>query len=273
MITKKYYKLIRVSYADEGYFCITNVSNTIGNVNINTVASSTSNNPNYEYSTDGVTWNTYNVKGTNVQVDPNSNIYWRYAGSGTKVGNTSNYYFGFYVDFDCYISGNLMSLYSKTDFANYTGTWNAYYLFYNQTHVLKAEFNLGTVTTIPEDGFRNMFNGCTGLTTGPDLSSITSIGKNGMGSMYSGCSALTTAPNLINVTSAGSGAVLALFNGCSSLTTAYAPTITWDGFSTSYNWLSGVAASGTLYADSSIASSIPTNNASGCPSGWTVVSV
>lgn len=332
MITKKYYKLIRVSYADEGYFCLTNVSNSIGNVKIDLKLSGGQYGCNYEYSTDGVTWNAYTV-GNNVQVDPNSNIYWRYAGSGNNIGsyapNGSPY--GFFFDFDCYASGNLMSLYAKTDFANYTGNWCAYMCFKNQTHLLRADFNLGRNTTVGDYGMTNMFDGCTNLTTSPDLSSITSItgtqessggmrevfrnctsltsapdlsnltsiGKSGFSRAFDSCTSLTTAPdftnltssgerglyyafnnctslttgaNLTNVTSVDSQGCLFMYSGCRALTTAYAPTITWDTGKMD-NWLFNVAASGTLYADSSISSTIPTSSTSGCPNNWTVATI
>ena len=319
MITKKYYKLIRVSYADEGYFCLTNVSNSVGNVKLN---KNSGTDANYEYSTDGATWNAYTVS-SDVQVDPNSNIYWRYAGSGDNING--NYTFVF--DFDCNASGNLMSMFSKTDFASYTGNWRASELFRNQTHLLRADFNLGGVTDIPgfalqnifmgctsltavpdlskittvgdygmntmfsgctalatppdlssvttvgNDGMNTMFSGCTALATPPDLSSVTTVGNNGMNTMFINCSSLTTGPNLSKITSLGSQGMGSMFFNNNSMSTAYAPTITWDTTKT-YNWLvSSYHGTGTLYADASIASTIPTNNNSGCPANWNVVTI
>ena len=295
MITNKYYKLIRVSYADEGYFCLTNVGNGVGTVSIGTAGSI-----NYEYSTDGVTWTSY-TGGTEINVDPKSNIYWRYAGSGNNIsGKTFN------LGFDCYASGNLMSLYSKDNFNAYTGDWGAKQLFYNQTHLLRANFSLGAATTIGAEDMHRAFYGCQNLTEGPDFShittietgqtppyygglqeafydcralcvtpdfsSLTSVGRNAFNNAFYQCFGLTSTPNFTNVTSVSATGFLDAFFYCRNLTTAYAPTITWDTGKMA-GWLNYVLASGTLYADSSIASTIPTSNPSGCPSGWTVATL
>lgn len=107
------------------------------------------------------------------------------------------------------------------------------------TDISNIHFN---ATTIESGMFRNTFKGCTSLVSGLDIRSATILQNNGLAEMY---------------------------NGCSSLTTAYAPTVTWDT-AKSGNWLNDVSASGTLYADSSISSTIPTNSVDGCPAGWTV---
>lgn len=269
MITKKYYKLIRVSYADEGYFCLTNVGNSVGTVKIdNPSGSSGGAQPNCEYSTDGVTWNSYTTRGIEINVDPNSNIYWRYAGSGGTLGDSNVFYF----DFDCYASGNLMSLYEKTNFASYTGNWDASRLFENQTHLLRADFNLGAQTTIPQRGLYGIFHGCTSLTTAPDLSNITTLENYAMGNMFTGCASLTTSPHLENITTAGYGSLFYTFQGCSLLNTIYAPTITQNQDVTS-GWVFNVAASGNFYVYSNVADSWTTSSNDGIPYGWTKVTL
>ena len=88
-----------------------------------------------------------------------------------------------------------------------------------------------------------MFSGCTSLTEGADLKKVTKLGKNGITEMY---------------------------YRCSSLEKAYAPTVDFSDTYNSTDWLKNVANIGTLYADASIAATIPTDNTSGCPAGWTV---
>ena len=117
-----------------------------------------------------------------------------------------------------------------------------------------------------------MFANCQSLRTAPDLSGLTTVPESGLYSMFSTCTSLTEAPNLIKITDVDNYGMQNMFYGCTYLTTVYAPTITWDTSKTQ-GWLDGVAASGTLYADASIASTIPTNSTSDCPNGWTVASI
>ena len=133
------------------------------------------------------------------------------------------------------------------------------------------------VTTLAEFCYAYMFNRCTALTTAPALPA-TSLSLGAYSNMFNGCTSLTTAPDLRHVTNVttvenGYKTMANMYYGCSSLTTAYAPTITWDATNKTTDWLYGVANSGTLFADPSIAASIPTNSSSGCPSGWSVGAV
>ena len=147
-------------------------------------------------------------------------------------------------------------------------------MFYNCTSLVTSP-NLSNIESVEASGMMNMFHGCSALATPPNLSKVKSVGYGGMYGMFSNCTSLTTTPNFTNVTSAGENAFYFCFENCTSLTRAYAPTITdWtsNACPTSY-WLYGVAASGTLYANSSIASIIPINDWSGCPTGWSVQTI
>lgn len=147
-------------------------------------------------------------------------------------------------------------------------------MFYNCTSLVTSP-NLSNIESVGASGMQNMFHGCSALATPPNLSKVKSVGYGGMYGMFENCTSLTTTPNFTNVTSAGENAFYFCFDNCTSLTRAYAPTITdWtsNACPTSY-WLYGVAANGTLYANSSIASMIPINDWSGCPTGWTVQTI
>lgn len=147
-------------------------------------------------------------------------------------------------------------------------------MFYNCAALVTSP-NLSNIESVGASGMQNMFHGCSSLATPPNLSKVKSVGYGGMYGMFSNCTSLTTTPNFTNVTSAGENAFYFCFDNCTALTRAYAPTITdWtsNACPTSY-WLYGVAANGTLYANSSIASMIPINDWSGCPSGWTVQTI
>lgn len=113
-----------------------------------------------------------------------------------------------------------------------------------------------------------MFYNCTSLTILPIFNkNITTVGRLAFGLMFKGCTSLTEGLDIRNITSPLNDSIDEMYNGCTSLSIAYAPTVTWNtGNST--DWLNNVAATGTLYADKSIINSIPTSNASGCPTGW-----
>ncbi len=131
-----------------------------------------------------------------------------------------------------------------------------------------------TFDTTGQYTFYQMFQGCTSLVEAPDLSSITTVGDQSMYRMFYNCTSLTAPPDFSVVSTVGTGSFSECFYGCSSLAVAYTPNIsTWDT-TVFNNWLYGVAASGTLEAaNSALSSLIPTNSASGCPSGWTVVNL
>ena len=83
--------------------------------------------------------------------------------------------------------------------------------------------------------------------------------------MFNGCSSLTTAPEL-PATNLIRECYRSLFAGCSSLTSVTHHITSWNTTNTS-NWLENVAASGTVRCPSD--STIPSDNISGIPSGWT----
>lgn len=216
--------------------------------------------------------------------------------SGGLAANGSH--ISLYSTYNIEVYGNLYSLYYNSPQAP-SGTLNNYafaHLFENNRTLVSAEKLWLGVRTVPIGMFENMFYSCTSLTTPPSLDNIVTVNENGMKSMFSACESLTTAPQMSNLTTIGITATREMFKnctslttapdlrrvtsvndygmenmfyGCTSLSTAYAPTMTWNT-AKMRNWLSGVANTGTLYADSSIASGIPTSNASGCPSGWTI---
>ena len=144
-----------------------------------------------------------------------------------------------------------------------------------------------------ESCFEGMFYGCTSLTTAPELP-LTTLANACYRSMFQGCSSLTTAPAL-PATTLKDYCYNGMFLECTSLTTApelpattlvsncyglmfvYCNKLNYikmlaTNISASdclYNWVSGVASSGTFVRHADM-TSLPTG-ASGIPSGWTVV--
>ena len=139
--------------------------------------------------------------------------------------------------------------------------------------------NLATAPVLPATNlsvgcYREMFEGCSSLRQAPALPA-TSLPKEAYNTMFYQCTSLTTAPDLMHVTSVytdgnnSRNAIGRMYIGCTSLNVAYAPTIDFNNNSDN-QWLTDVAASGTLFADKSIAATIPTSSTSGAPSGWRI---
>ena len=124
-------------------------------------------------------------------------------------------------------------------------------------------------TKLATSCYAEMFAGCTALRNVPILPA-TEIAVGSYFGMFSGCSSLTEGADLTKVTKLGTNGITEMYYRCSSLEKAYAPTVDFSDTYNSTDWLKNVANSGTLYADASIAATIPTDNTSGCPSGWTV---
>ena len=141
------------------------------------------------------------------------------------------------------IYGNIMSLIYGDNFTNETELEANYTfegLFLNNTNLLSVENLVLPATTLYNWCYRNMFNGCTSITTAPVLPATT----------------LTV------------GCYQNMFYGCTSLNYIKAMFTTTPSTETD-NWVYGVAATGTFVKNS--AASWEVTGTNGVPSGWTVV--
>ena len=124
-------------------------------------------------------------------------------------------------DSDYDIGGNINSL-VKTSFENDTTSYKFYISskgFFQSKSKLKSAGNLILpATTLAQQCYYYMFNGCTSLTTAPVLPATT-LAKECYHYMFYGCTSLTTAPVLPATTLADS-CYNGMFNGCKALTTA-----------------------------------------------------
>ena len=122
-------------------------------------------------------------------------------------------------------------------------------------------------TTLATHCYGNMFEGCTSLTTAPTLPATT-LSTNCYAAMFLGCSSLTTAP-VLPATTLASNCYQRMFVSCTSLN--YIKMLATDISASSclFNWVYGVASSGTFVKHVNM-TSLPTGT-SGIPSGWTVV--
>lgn len=236
MITKKYYKLVKVSYADSDYFRVTNVSDQTGTL---TVGGSSNLSKNLEYSTDGVNWTTAATNAPfSLTVPAGANVYMRGTNSSMS-GKTIN------MDVNHTVGGNVYSLLDKTNYGTLTasvGQSEFNTLFANNSHLIDAsQMTFGNVTTLKSGCYGNMFAGCSALTKAPELA----------------------APILVNACYNG------MFYNCRQL--QYVKCLAEDistGNPTN-QWLEMVSGTGTFVKSPNM-ESWP-RSTSGIPSGWTVV--
>ena len=100
-----------------------------------------------------------------------------------------------------------------------TGKNYAFYrLFSDNTKVVNAENLSLPATTLANNCYQYMFNGCTSLVNAPELPATTLV-EYCYNGMFDGCTSLTTAPELPATTLAES-CYYRMFMDCTSLTTA-----------------------------------------------------
>ena len=205
-------------------------------------------------------------------------------------GNNSSY--GYYYDDwdeylpnfilplnDCYVYGNIMSLIDSNNFRTLTEITDDYALYslfydywngeYSGEYVLNHQDKklVLPATTLASSCYYSMFNGCTSLTTAPELPATTLV-EGCYYYMFRNCTNLTTAPAL-PATTLASSCYYYMFNGCSSLN--YIKCLAVNGINTNGStsrWVSGVAGSGTFVKNHN-ATSWATGS-DGIPTNWVV---
>ena len=178
-----------------------------------------------EYSKNGGEWitiesNTYSA-GNNFSVVTGDIVQFRgnLKNTGNAAGNTFSSFSATTCTFKVY--GNIMSLFNSTEFATAT-TFNysasTYSLFYYCTGLTDASNLLLPATTLAHGCYENMFEGCTSLTTAPELPATT-LATYCYQYMFGDCTSLTTAPEL-PATTLAQDCYREMFINCTSLTTA-----------------------------------------------------
>ncbi len=134
---------------------------------------------------------------------------------------TVSYYNQFKTTKQFEVNGNIMSLISGDSFASadeLTGTYTLSHLFYQCSGLTSTENLVLPATTLASSCYDYMFNGCTSLTTAPQLPATT-LAYGCYYWMFGDCTSLTTAPELL-ATTLVYACYSYMFNGCTSLTTA-----------------------------------------------------
>ena len=235
MIKRNYYKIVRIFPDPSSYFYIKNETMSGFSIDFNSSWEPT---VNLEYSFDKVNWR--RVDRFNIPAD--GYVYFRNT-SGTFC--TSEYNQTLFIYGNISLGGDIRTLFNYTD--------------------------VDSVTKIPDYGFSHPFamQGDFKITDISNLSfrGINEIGNYGLYETFGWLHIGTKGVDLRDVTTLGEGALNNLYYDNPNLKEAYAPNVsTWDENKTSI-WLSNVSPTGVLYKPSTL--TIPTNNSSGIPSGWT----
>lgn len=257
------------------------------------------------YSLDnGETWVTTQNTNSNITIitptiNAGDKVLWKGEGNKYAIGDIYTDYSKFSSTGIFNASGNMMSMLYGDNFVGQTSFengsfWNFANMF-ESTKVVNVENLVLPATTLKFSSYSSMFQGCTLLTTAPELPATTLAGSC-YSNMFEGCTSLTTAPELPATTLPQSGWCYSnMFSGCTSLTEApELPATTlvegcyWEMYKACRtlnrikmlatdisatnclsNWVTNVASSGIFTKAAS--ATIPTGT-SGIPANWTVIS-
>ena len=278
------------------YFYIENVDSNSGNVSFKFDGTPSSDTiQQIEWSKDKTNWTPVTLVAnttTNVPVSVGEKVYFRNSNGKFSI---YMYYFTFGGDVLHDTGGDINTLLDyTTDATTLSINYIFARLFKSDIKLRKADNLTLGYTTLKDYCYENMFNGCTSLTTAPELPATT-LAYGCYSDMFFGCSSLTTIPSTLPATTLETACYKEMFNGCKSITTApelpastlvltcyfqmfqgctslNSVTIYANDISATYslnNWLSGVASTGTFYNYGS--ATYPTNSPQGIPRGWTEV--
>jgi hypothetical protein len=121
-------------------------------------------------------------------------------------------------------------------------------------------------TTLASSCYNTMFDGCTSLTTAPELPATT-LANSCYTSMFKGCNSLTEAPELPS-TILENYCYFCMFEGCSKLNYIKMLATDISAYNCLNNWVLGVASRGTFIKNASM-TSLP-NGENGIPYDWSV---
>ena len=181
--------------------------------------------PTLEYSKDKNTWNTITFDWTSgehttelpIKLNTGEKMYFR---NDTHLfSNSSNKYITFSSTVSSNVGGDIRTLSNYLNVDNETEPQKYMFqrLFYYNEYIVDASNLRLPYTTLADYCYSNMFDGCGGLTTAPELPATTLAGSC-YSNMFGGTS-LTTAPTL-PATTLANNCYSNMFESCYSLTTA-----------------------------------------------------
>ena len=244
------------------------------------------------YSLDnGETWTELTANTESPTVTTGNKIMWK-----GEITPSSNGIGTFSATGNFDVQGNIMSLLYGDNYKGKTDLTGKIYAFSNLFRSNKKIVNAKNLslpaTTLAGGCYQSMFNGCTSLTTAPELPATT-LRNYCYGNMFNGCTNLTSAP-VLPATTLADRCYTSMFGNCTSLVTApelpattlanYCYGSMFNGctrlnyikamFTTTPNtnytgsWVNGVAATGTFVKNSAATWNVAGVN--GIPDGWTI---
>ena len=179
-----------------------------------------------EKSTDGTTWESMGTTSTTAitaTIPANGKLYLR-CSANTWCDTDNPYCNTINMTGNCNVGGNIMSLLYGSNFTGNETTFPSgsiytfHHLFMSNTHIINAANLLLPATTLTSHCYDGMFDGCTSLTTTPELPATTLADSCYYG-MFQTCTSLTTAPEL-PATTVTYNCYTRMFSRCTALTTA-----------------------------------------------------
>ena len=213
-----------------------------------------------EYSTDTVTWNTFDTT-TNINLNNGDEVYIR--GILNTINNmTDTTQFKMSGKIAAY--GNCNALWNYEDLNAPLKEFCGFNMFGSCTSLTTAPEL--PATTLSGGCYMGMFRECTSLTTAPKLPA-TMLTSYCYTCMFQGCTSLATAPELPATTLADS-CYQYMFEGCNNLN--YIKCLATDISATdcTNSWVNQVASTGTFIKHPNMNNW--TTSVNGIPSGWTV---
>ena len=166
---------------------------------------------------DGVNWEAYAV-GEVIDLPSTGDCVYLAAGEGGNetFGSGTTVYNKFVINGLVAASGDITSL-RRFDLEQTTLARNCYANLFRGCTGLTSAPELPS-TTLESGCYRSMFEGCTGLMSAPELPAIT-LASNCYASMFRSCTGLTSAPEL-PATTLAINCYNNMFSGCTGLTSA-----------------------------------------------------
>ena len=233
---------------EEEYFTIENIDSYNGTLQIDINDKYQTLIENLSYNIDNSGWNNISSNSNITVTGPaGKTIQFKSNYIGTIDGTTRvalNIYHN--IDFNYNVYGNIMSLIEGDNFKSASKDLREYgsdifsMFFYKDTYLISAKNLILPATTLASNCYYHMFEGCTSLTTAPELPATT-LANNCYNNMFYGCSKLNYIKMLATNISA---------SNCLT------------------NWVNGVASTGIFVKHPNMTSL--STGVSGIPSGWTV---
>ena len=159
------------------------------------------------------------IEGNSVGLTKDSKVLWR--GEMTPISDRGVGTFSSTGRFEAH--GNIMSLLFGADFqgkTDLTGKSYAFYgLFSSNSKLVNAQNISLPATTLADRCYYYMFDGCTGLTTAPELPA-TKLADSCYSYMFNGCTSLVNSPSVLPATTLVGNCYDSMFHGCKSLVNA-----------------------------------------------------